>query len=109
MRIPRDTYLQQLEKNQVEVDFVITKGPEKLYIQSTLSMDSEEKKRQGLRPLYAIKDNLKQIVITKTHAKPWTPAFFRDARPFTERSVALWRTTGVHTMTWNPYLVESHM
>jgi len=60
------------QKKQLEVDFVINKGPKKLYIQSSLSMESEEKKRQELRPLYTIKDNFKKIVITKTHAKPWT-------------------------------------
>jgi predicted AAA+ superfamily ATPase len=60
------------QQKQIEVDFVINKGPQKLYIQSTLSMESEEKKRQELKPLYTIKDNFKKIFITKTHAKPWT-------------------------------------
>lgn len=60
------------QKKQLEVDFVINKGPKKLYIQSSLSMESEEKKRQELKPLYTIKDNFKKIFITKTHAKPWT-------------------------------------
>lgn len=59
-------------QKQLEVDFVINRGAEKLYIQSSLSMETEEKKRQELRPLHTIKDNFKKIVITKTHAKPWT-------------------------------------
>jgi predicted AAA+ superfamily ATPase len=60
------------KQKQLEVDFVLNKGSKKLYIQSTVSMDNEQKKRQELRPFNSIKDNFKKIVITKTHAKPWT-------------------------------------
>ncbi len=59
-------------QKQLEVDFVLNRGSEKLYIQSAASMDNEQKKRQELRPFNAIKDNFKKIVISKTRAKPWT-------------------------------------
>jgi len=59
-------------QKQLEVDFILNKGSEKLYIQSAVSMDDEQKKRQELRPFNSIKDNFKKIVINKTHAKPWT-------------------------------------
>jgi len=66
-----DTAGKQKQK-QLEVDFILNKGPTKLYIQSSLSIDTEQKKRQELRPFSSIKDNFKKILITKTHAKPWT-------------------------------------
>ncbi len=61
----------KLQQKQLEVDFVVNKVPQKLYIQSTLSMEGEQKRRQELRPLTNIKDYFKKVVITKTHAKPW--------------------------------------
>lgn len=59
-------------QKQLEVDFILNRGSEKLYIQSAVSMDDEQKKRKELRPFNSIKDNFKKIVINKTHAKPWT-------------------------------------
>lgn len=61
----------KLQQKQLEVDFVVNKVPQKLYIQSTLSMEGEQKRRQELRPLTTIKDHFRKVVITKTHAKPW--------------------------------------
>ena len=53
------------EKKQLEVDFIATLGSKKIYVQSALSMDSEEKAKQEKRPLYNIDDSFKKIVITK--------------------------------------------
>ena len=53
------------EKKQLEVDFIATLGSKKIYVQSALSMDSEEKTRQEKRPLYNIDDSFKKIIITK--------------------------------------------
>lgn len=53
------------EKKQLEVDFIATLGSEKIYVQSALSMDSEEKNMQEKRPLYNINDSFKKIIITK--------------------------------------------
>ncbi len=42
-----------------------SKGSEKLYVQSALSMDSPEKERQEKKSLYYIDDSFRKIVITK--------------------------------------------
>lgn len=55
-----------------EIDFVVNKGSMKYYIQSALNMDTETKSKQELRSLLGVNDAFKKIVITKTHAKPWT-------------------------------------
>jgi len=54
-----------------EIDFIINRGMKKYYIQSTLGMDREDKARQELRPLLAVKDMFRKIIVTKTPAKPW--------------------------------------
>ena len=53
-------------KKSLEVDFVATKGNQKFYIQSALSMESEEKQIQEKRSLYYIDDSFKKIVVAKT-------------------------------------------
>jgi len=55
-----------------EIDFVVNKGSTKYYIQSALIMDTETKTKQELRSLLGVNDSFRKIVITKTHAKPWT-------------------------------------
>lgn len=50
-------------QKQLEVDFVCNKGYERVYIQSSLNLASEEKQAQELRPLLSIKDSFKKIVI----------------------------------------------
>lgn len=58
------------QKN-LEVDFIASKGDEKLYIQSALNMDSLEKERQEKKSLYYINDSFKKIIITKNNLKPY--------------------------------------
>ncbi|MBR0125773.1 MAG: ATP-binding protein [Treponema sp.] len=53
----------------LEVDFIATLGSQKLYIQSALSMDSEEKAAQEKKSLYYIDDSFKKIVVTKNGLK----------------------------------------
>ena len=68
-----------IEKNETgvraqkncEIDFIATKGSKKYYIQSALSMDDEAKERNELRPLKAINDSFKKIVVSKTYGKSW--------------------------------------
>lgn len=55
-----------------EIDFIATRGSKKYYIQSALSMDSAEKEKTELRPLLAVKDSFKKIVISKSYGKSWT-------------------------------------
>ena len=68
-----------IEKNETgaraqkncEIDFIAKKGSKKYYIQSALSMDDEAKERNELRPLKAINDSFKKIVVSKTYGKSW--------------------------------------
>lgn len=57
-------------QKSLEVDFIATKGSLKYYIQSALSMDSQEKQNQEKRSLYCIDDSFKKIVVAKTGLKP---------------------------------------
>ncbi|MFA7673664.1 MAG: ATP-binding protein, partial [Clostridia bacterium] len=55
-----------------EIDFVVNRGAKKYYIQSALNMSDESKSKQELRPLLAVNDFFKKIIISKTSMKPWT-------------------------------------
>jgi predicted AAA+ superfamily ATPase len=54
----------------LEVDFIASKGSQKYYIQSALSMESPEKQVQEKRSLYNIDDSFKKIVVAKTGLNP---------------------------------------
>ena len=54
----------QVQK-QHEIDFVINRGNDKIYIQSAWRLPSEEKRRQELLPLRHCGDFFKKIVITE--------------------------------------------
>ena len=55
----------------LEVDFIASKGDEKLYIQSAHSMADEDKQTQEKRSLYYINDSFKKIVVAKTGLNPY--------------------------------------
>jgi predicted AAA+ superfamily ATPase len=55
-----------------EIDFVVNRGAKKYYIQSSLTMADKDKAERELRPLLAVNDFFKKIIITKTIMKPWT-------------------------------------
>ena len=52
-------------KKKLEIDFIANKGDEKYYIQSSLNLESDDKKEQELRPLRNVNDFFKKIVIVK--------------------------------------------
>ncbi len=52
-----------------EVDFVASKGNNKLYIQSALLMDNKEKQEQETKSLMNIRDFFKKIIIVKDDIK----------------------------------------
>ena len=54
----------------LEVDFVATKGSQKYYIQSALSLEDEQKQEQEKKSLYHIDDSFKKIIITRSDLKP---------------------------------------
>jgi len=56
-------------KRQLEVDFIATKGSQKLYIQSAFSMSNQDKITQEERPLLSIGDSFKKIVIVRDNIK----------------------------------------
>ena len=56
-------------KKQLEVDFVVTRGSEKYYIQSAFAMDSQGKQEQEERPLNAIGDSFKKIIVVRENIK----------------------------------------
>ena len=57
-------------QKSLEVDFVATKGNQKIYLQSALSMESDEKQAQEKKSLYYIDDSFKKIVVAKTGLNP---------------------------------------
>ncbi|MCM1050118.1 MAG: ATP-binding protein [Clostridiales bacterium] len=59
----------KIQKKQLEVDFVATKGSEKYYIQSAFAMNNEEKIAQEQRPLVHISDSFKKIIIVADNIK----------------------------------------
>ena len=53
------------DRKQIEIDFVVNRGSQRYYIQSAYDIPSEEKWRQETRPLEAVGDSFKKIVIVK--------------------------------------------
>lgn len=56
---------------KLEIDFVANKGSKRYYIQSALSVDSEEKKAQEINSLLRVADSFKKIVVVKDDIMPW--------------------------------------
>ena len=54
-----------------EIDFIARKGSRKYYIQSAVSMDDPQKEETELRPLLAVGDSFKKIVVSKSYGKSW--------------------------------------
>ena len=57
-------------RKQLEVDFVANKGSKRYYIQSAYAIPDEAKRNQEIRPLKAIDDSFKKIVITTDAPAP---------------------------------------
>ena len=56
-------------KKQLEVDFVAARGSEKYYIQSAFAIDSQDKQEQEERPLAAVGDSFKKIIVVRDNIK----------------------------------------
>ena len=50
-----------------EVDYVINRGSQRIYVQSAYMMPDEEKRNQEQRPLLKINDNFRKIIISGEH------------------------------------------
>lgn len=59
------------QQKNLEIDFIARKGSRQYYIQSAYSMDGEVKEAQKLRPLLAIKDSFRKIVVSRSYGKSW--------------------------------------
>jgi predicted AAA+ superfamily ATPase len=60
-----------IHQKNTEIDFIARKGNKTYYIQSALSMDNPEKEQAELRPLNAVKDSFRKIIISKSYGKSW--------------------------------------
>ena len=60
------------QQSQYEIDFIVNTGNEKIYIQSTLNVDTEDKKNQETFSLKNSGDFFRKIVIVDGNTKPWT-------------------------------------
>lgn len=58
-------------RKQLEVDFICNLGYERYYIQSTLNIDSIEKREQEEKSLININDSFKKIIIVRNNIKKW--------------------------------------
>ncbi len=54
-----------------EIDFVVTNGARKTYIQSAFALPDEEKQTQELRPFMLIGDSFPKIIVRKDIRKRW--------------------------------------
>lgn len=53
------------EHKQIEIDFVVNQGSQRWYIQSAYALPTPEKSEQEERPLKAVDDSFKKIVVVK--------------------------------------------
>lgn len=60
------------KQSQYEIDFVVNTGHDKIYIQSALNIDNEEKQLQETFSLRNSGDFFRKIVILDGNTKPWT-------------------------------------
>lgn len=60
------------QQSLYEIDFIVNLGSEKVYIQSALNIDTDEKRQQETFSLKNSGDFFKKIVIVGGNAQPWT-------------------------------------
>ena len=57
-------------RKQYEVDFIVSRGSQRYYIQSAFMMPTDAKERQELASLLNIDDSFRKIIIVKDYIKP---------------------------------------
>lgn len=50
--------------DNMEIDFIATKADDKIYVQVTESMESEDVRKRELAPLQKINDNYEKIILS---------------------------------------------
>lgn len=64
--------LDSREKRQYEIDFVVNRFSERIYVQSAWMIPDEEKRKQETFSLRHVNDNFRKVVITgDPYEKPW--------------------------------------
>ncbi len=58
-------------RKQLEIDFVVNRGDERYYIQSALSIDDPEKRKQETASLICVPDSFRKIVVVRDYMDPW--------------------------------------
>ena len=71
IRITEENAEGRREQKNCEIDFIAAAGGKRYYIQSALNMDDPQKAKTELRPLNAVKDSFKKIVVSKSYGKSW--------------------------------------
>ncbi len=56
---------------QLEIDFIVNKGNDRIYIQSAYSIPDSEKHNQEIRPFLNIRDSFRKIIVVNGDEKPW--------------------------------------
>lgn len=59
------------QRNFLEIDFVANMGSKRFYIQSSLNVDTQEKRDQEINSLSKINDSFKKFVVVKDNIEPW--------------------------------------
>ena len=54
----------------MEIDFIANEGSRRYYIQSAYALPDADKQRQEMRPLLAVRDSFKKIVIVGGSKRP---------------------------------------
>ena len=66
----KDSDGRNIRKN-VEIDFVVNKAPQRVYIQSAFNLPTREKTIQEQRPLIVAHDNFRKVIIVGERCLPW--------------------------------------
>lgn len=59
------------ERKLLEIDFVVNRGSERIYLQSALTINDTKKRIQETNSLLGIKDSFKKIIIVRDFVEPW--------------------------------------
>lgn len=57
---------------RLEIDFVLNRDAERIYVQSVYRLQSDEKEMQEQRPLMSVADNFRKVIIIGDDVKAWT-------------------------------------
>jgi hypothetical protein len=59
-------------RQRLEIDFVLNRDAERIYVQSSYSLPTPEKREQEQRPLTSVADSFRKVIIIGDDVKAWT-------------------------------------